>query len=474
MFMKTKHLNKFSAFTFKNGLAAKNRVVVPAMASQSATLSGHATEETVKHYSNLAKSGAGIIFVEYTFVHHSGRSEENQLGIDNDLQILGLSKIAKAIKDQGSIAGIQLTHAGGKTTRDLTNGFLMGPSNEAVPVKDQLMEIPDAMEMSEINLWKEAFLMSTKRAVHAGFNLIELHAAHGYGLNQWISPITNKREDHFGGALLNRIRLLSEIIQTIKLSFPELLLSVRIPGRDFLEEGISSEDAILIAKHLEFLGVDIINVSSGIGGWRRPRERLGEGYLVDEACAIQKNVNIPVIGVGGIETGNYIDQIMSTGDIAFAAVGRAILSDPEGWGVKNLLDKSFGIINRKNQGVTMKLKLNDIFIASTLFVILGIGQVNASNINEVCISRDGRTRVVIEQFGKENISGIEVFFDDELIKRDNQLFGPNYCHVQGVVFEGKLLSYGGCGPSDREKNKTVFDRKTGQSWNLNNFDCRYL
>ena len=329
--METKSITRASTFTFKNNLVAQNRIVIPAMASQTSSVTGHPTEKTIEHYARLADSHSGIVLAEYTYVHSSGRSEENQLGLDDDSKIPGLTKISEAIKARGSIAGIQLTHAGGKSTKELTGGALMGPSEVAVPVKDQLMEVPRAMSMEDINMWRESFLMAARRAVTAGFDLIELHAAHGYGLNQWISPLTNKRQDDFGGTPIKRLKLLSEIIISIKKEFPHILLSVRIPGKDFEEEGLSEEDALAIAQYLEDLGVDLINVSSGIGGWRRPKERQGEGYLIPEAQFIQRKILTPVIGVGGIESGEYIDEILGKKSVSFVAVGRAILSDPVAW-----------------------------------------------------------------------------------------------------------------------------------------------
>jgi NADPH2 dehydrogenase len=168
------------------------------------------------------------------------------------------------------------------------------------------MERPDAMSAEGIVLWKTTFLEAIRRAKTAGFDLVEFHAAHGYGLNQWLSPITNQRTDAYGGSLENNTRLLFEIIEDAKRIFPELLFAVRMPGQDFLEGGLQPSDSIWIARELEKRGLDIIDVSSGIGGWRRPRDRTGEGYLVAEAAILQSAVSIPVIGVGGIETGDFI------------------------------------------------------------------------------------------------------------------------------------------------------------------------
>ncbi len=297
------------------------------MASETASENGFVTEKTLEHYTNLKKAHVGLLMVEYSFVHSSGRSELNQLGINDDLQIPGLTKLAAIIKSSGAIAGIQLTHSGGKSETQFTGGVLHSPSGVVVPVKDTVLESPDVMTDEDIQDWKRWFLEAAGRAVKAGFDLVELHAAHGYGLNQWLSPITNKTNYRLG--------FLLDIVSTIRSVYPHLLLSVRMPGQDFIEGGLTSKDSLKIAKSLEAVGVDIINVSSGIGGWRRPRERNGEGYLVEEAAFIQKHVTVPVIGVGGIESGEYIDKVISEKKISLAAVGRAILKDPEGWACLN-------------------------------------------------------------------------------------------------------------------------------------------
>jgi len=306
----------------------KNRVVIPPMASETASESGVVTDKTIEHYSNLKKAHVGLIMVEYCFVHSSGRSELYQLGINDDSKIVGLSRIADIIKNSGAVAGIQFTHSGGKSERKYTGGILHSPSGIAVPVKDKILESPDVMTDEDISNWKRWFLEATGRAVKAGFDLVELHAAHGYGLNQWLSPLTNQSNYRLG--------FLLDIVSGIRSVYPHVLISVRMPGQDFIEGGLTPLDAKKIAISLEAIGVDIINVSSGIGGWRRPRERNGEGYLVEEASFIQKHLKIPVIGVGGIETGAYIDELIRNNKISLAAVGRAILKGPQQWREANL------------------------------------------------------------------------------------------------------------------------------------------
>lgn len=326
------HFN--SSLKLNSKITLKNRVIVPPMASQTADQMGYVTQNTIDHYVRLTKSNAAMVMVEYTYIHPSGRSEENQLGIDSDDHIKGLHILRERIEQQGTIAAIQLTHAGAKSNRNLTRGVLISPSGIAVPIKGEELEIPDKATQEEIDLLKNAFFAAAKRATSAGFKVIELHSAHGYGLNQWISPITNQRADRYGGHNNGRFLILLEIVKMIKEHLPQVVLSVRIPGMDHAPNGLTYQDTTNLATELELAGVDIINVSSGIGGWRRPGSRSGEGYLVEDAAIINRYVNIPVIGVGGIKSTEYINQSLTQSCFTLAAVGRAILNDPL-WGPRN-------------------------------------------------------------------------------------------------------------------------------------------
>lgn len=312
-------------YKFENGKIAKNRVVVPAMASQTSTEKGVATEHTVKHYAKLASSGAGIVFSEYAFVNSGGRAERNQLGLETDEHESAIIPIATAIHHAGALAGFQLAHAGGKSSTDLTLKPLQSPSGIPPPTKDNSLEAPVAMSLDDIENWKTSFINAAIRAHRAGFDIVELHAAHGYGLNQWISPITNRRSDCFGGSPDGRNRLLVEIVDSIHARIPNLLISVRIPGRDFVINGLELDETIKLAQQLIARGAALINVSSGLGGWRNPTPRAEQGYLVPEASQIQKHITAPVIAVGGIKTTQYISESIANGLFHFAAVGRAIL-----------------------------------------------------------------------------------------------------------------------------------------------------
>lgn len=334
--MKTQNINRFSCLQINEHFSLKNRVVIPPMASGTASSDGQVTRQTLQHYQRLSLAKSGLLIVEYTYVDLTGRSEAHQLGISDDRHIQGLSMLANLIKQSGSLAGIQLTHSGSKSDETLTNGNLMGPSAIAVPVKDRELQVPREMQTADIELWKFAFAAGIDRAVQAGFDLVEIHAAHGYGLNQWLSAITNHRQDTYGKTQAGRFQLLYEIIAAARQRHPHLLLSVRIPGQDFIENGLTVEDSLTLAKGLEKLGVNLIHVSSGIGGWRRPASRHGEGYLVAEAAIIQQNIQIPVIGVGGIFSGEYIDRGLKQNWFSLATVGRATLEDPSGWAEKQM------------------------------------------------------------------------------------------------------------------------------------------
>ncbi|UPQ89819.1 NADH:flavin oxidoreductase [Vibrio sinaloensis] len=297
------------------------------MASQTATTNGLATAKTIEHYRNLTKSGAGLVMVEYSFVHPSGRSEPNQLGAHSDECIEGMMAIANVIHNAGAKAGFQLTHCGGKAQLHICPN-LMGPSGITVPAYDRALPQPREMTTDDIQIWIDSFVQAAIRVEKAGFDFVELHCAHGYGLNQVLSPITNQREDQYGGSLENRVRMIVDIIKAIRLN-TRLEIMVRVPGQDLYPQGLSQDDMVKVCQHFVTSGISIIDVSSGIGGWNRPKDRRGEGYLVSEAEYLkQATLGVPIIGVGGIETADYIENALEQSYFDLAAVGRAILRDP--------------------------------------------------------------------------------------------------------------------------------------------------
>lgn len=327
-------MNRFSPYHFKRpGLWLKNRLVVPPMASQTAGADGVPSARSVEHYARLARSGAGLVWVEYTAVHPSGRGEPLQTMLADDACIEAFAQVAWTIRQAGVRAGLQLVHVGGKSTSELASfgghGDLQGPSAVAVPVKGRELETPRAMTERDLANWRDWFEQAADRAARAGFQWLELHAAHGYGLNQFLSPLTNRREDAYGGPIANRARLLLEIAARLRQRHPRRGLAVRLPGQDHLAGGLTREESAWVARELGRVGVDLIDVSSGLGGWRRTDLREDEGYLVEDAAFVRARSDMPVIGVGGVKTGAYMDQILSEGAVDLVAVGRAILEDPE-------------------------------------------------------------------------------------------------------------------------------------------------
>lgn len=316
-------------YSFRNGRIAPNRIVVPAMASQTADSSGRATPITLAHYQKLSASGAGIIFVEYSFVHQSGKAEPNQLGIASENHKQAAVSLARTIKSNGALAGFQIAHAGARTSSRITGSPLMSPSGIVVPTRNKEPEMPSIMSMEQILDWKKWFVDAALRAYAAGFDIVELHAAHGYGLGQWLSPITNRRTDGYGSQ--NRLRLLREIVCEIRQAAPDLLVSIRIPGNDFLDNGLDEREMQTFARELESAGADILNVSSGIGGWSKPAAEIDEGFLVPQAAAIQRQIKIPVIGVGGIKSLDFVNRGIERNAFQFAAIGRAILHGQWDW-----------------------------------------------------------------------------------------------------------------------------------------------
>lgn len=186
---------------------------------------------------------------------------------------------------------------------------------------------PAPMTDAELATLAGAFVDAARRAEAAGFAAIELHAAHGYFFNQWLSPLTNVRTDAHGGSMAARARLLLELIARLRAELgPATLLSLRFPGQDRLPGGLSLDETAWLAREVAARGVDVLDVSSGLGGWRRGRDQRGEGYLVADAAALRRAAGLPVIGVGGVESLDYAREALA--EVDFLAVGRAVLANP--------------------------------------------------------------------------------------------------------------------------------------------------
>ncbi len=308
-------------------LKLRNRIVMPPMATNKATIEGEVTEDHIKHYSERARD-IGLIITEHSYVDPSGRLQQRQLGVYDDKLIPGLSKLVKAVHRYRTPIAIQINHGGGRATSSVLGDQPVGPSSVQV-----FQEAPRELMIAEIDQLVEAFGRAAQRAVKAGFDAVEVHGAHGFLLNQFLSPLTNRRRDDYGGRLENRARFPLRVVERVRKEVGrDLPLLYRLGADDFREGGLSPEDGKAFAKTLVNAGVDAIDVSGGIGGSNPPGLR-GQGYLFPLAEGIKRVVKVPVVGVGGVTEAEFADTAVMEGRVDLVAVGRAMLADPE-WAAK--------------------------------------------------------------------------------------------------------------------------------------------
>ncbi|MBU3193052.1 NAD(P)/FAD-dependent oxidoreductase [Clostridium algidicarnis] len=317
-------------------LEIKNRIVMPAMGTSLATSTGEASDEMIRFYEERAKGGAGLIITEITRVdNETGVGTPNQLCANNLNQIPRLEKLSRAVHRYDSKIFLQLHHPGRQSHSNLIDGRqIVAPS---AVTSSAIGELPREMTTEEVEAMVKKFVTGAKIAQMGGIDGVELHGAHGYLLGQFLSPLTNLRTDKYGGDLMGRMRILTEIIMGIKsVCGPNFPISVRIDGDEFVDGGFKLDEAIKASKYLESIGIDAINVSAGTyesvntiiepisypQGWKR---HLAQG--------IKDNVKIPVIACDVIRKPDFAESLIQEGNVDFVAVGRQLLADPE-WGKK--------------------------------------------------------------------------------------------------------------------------------------------
>ena len=313
-----------------------NRIVVSPMCQYSSH-DGMSGDWHLVHLGSRAVGGAGLVFTEATAVSPEGRISPFDLGIWKDEHIEGLRRIVKFVRAQGSEIGIQLAHAGRKaSTREPWNGGglvkeseggwrVLGPSELAYNAHYGL---PVGMTVADIRKVVEDFALAAWRAMLAGFKVIELHAAHGYLLHQFLSPLSNRREDEYGGTFDARCRLLFEVVDAVRKTWPPgYPLFVRISATDWAEGGWSPEDAIRLAGLLKDRGVDVIDVSSG-GLTSNQQIPAGPGYQVDFSRQIRAATGILTAAVGMITDAVQAETVLVTGQADLVVMARQLLRDP--------------------------------------------------------------------------------------------------------------------------------------------------
>ena len=316
-----------------NGMKLKNRLVRSATWEGMCKSDGKPTEKLINYYRDLARGGVGLIITGYAFVRPEGKQLPGKMGIHTGNFADEMKKITGAVHDEGGRICIQLVHAGGQTTTDTAGRQPLAPS--AVNV-DQFDEFPAEVTKEEIQEIIEAFGKSARRAKEYGFDAVQLHGAHGYLINQFLSPLTNQRSDEYGGSVESRCRFLMEIYDKVRSAvgrdFPVL---IKLNGSDNVEGGLEISDAVVAAKLLDTAGIDAIEVSCGTpaSGDRTParkniKEPAQEAYNLPAARDIKQSVSCPVISVGGYRSYNVVQNVIRN-DVDYISLSRPLIREQD-------------------------------------------------------------------------------------------------------------------------------------------------
>ena len=308
----------FEPLTIRN-VTLKNRIAMSPMCMHSALPGGFVNDFHLVHYGARALGGAALVFLETTAVLPNGVIGPGDLGIWGDEHVLGLSRLVDVIHKMGGLAGCQIGHAG----RQLgVEGRSIAPS--AVPFTAE-SQVPEAVTVDEIKLIIEAFRSAARRAKDAGFDVLEVHTAHGYLLNEFLSPLANLRTDEYGGTHENRYRIVREVIDVVRSEWNGPLF-VRISSTDYVEGGNTPEDFLVYAAWMKEQGVDLVDCSSG--GMAMIKVDSYPNYQVPAAQLLRERLDIKTGAVGLIESGRQAEEIIRNGRADIVLVGREMLKDP--------------------------------------------------------------------------------------------------------------------------------------------------
>lgn len=305
----------------------KNRLVMPPMATAKSDEDGRISQDILDYYDEKSRGGyISLVIIEHSYVSQQGKANHNQISVAEDYLVEDLKKLADIIHGNGSKTVMQINHAGSETLREVIGMEPVGPS----PVKNPSRKdtaIPQELSKNDIERIIDDFKHAAVRVKNAGFDGVELHSAHGYLLNQFLSPITNKRTDEYGGGIEGRVKIHSEIIRAVRKAvgedFPILL---RFGATDHMEGGITTEDIKTAAGIFERAGVDMLDISGGMCRYTIPGVNE-PGYFSPQSEAIKEVVSIPVILTGGIKTADEAEAILREKKADLIGVGRAIYRD---------------------------------------------------------------------------------------------------------------------------------------------------
>jgi 2,4-dienoyl-CoA reductase-like NADH-dependent reductase (Old Yellow Enzyme family) len=329
------------------GVTLPNRIAISPMCQYSA-VDGMANDWHVAHLGRFAMGGAGLVFVEATAVEARGRITHGDTGLWHEAQIAPMARVAAIIRRCGAVPAMQLAHAGRKASiqRPWEGGGPLGPEQaaagetpwevvgpSALPV-DAGWLVPRALSAEDLAGLRDAWVEAARRALEAGFEVLEVHCAHGYLMHQFLSPLTNRRNDAYGGSLEGRCRFPLEVVSEVRAAWPEdRPLFVRISAVDDLEDGWTIDDSIAFARMLKAAGVDVVDCSSGglAGSAVAPKAvRIPRvpGFQVPYAEAVRRGADLPTMAVGLITGPAEAEAVLAEGRADIVAIGRTALDDP--------------------------------------------------------------------------------------------------------------------------------------------------
>jgi 2,4-dienoyl-CoA reductase-like NADH-dependent reductase (Old Yellow Enzyme family) len=326
----------------------RNRIVRSATWEGMCEEDGAPTERLIALYEGLAEGGVGLIITGYAYVRPEGKQTLGKMGIHDDSLVTGLENVPRRVHGRGGRIVTQLVHAGGQANRNFSGLPPVAPSAVSVPYYP---EIPKELTPEEISDIVAAFGRAAGRAKEAGFDGVQLHGAHGYLINQFLSPLTNRRTDAYGGPRRNRSRFLSEVLHAVRVTVGgEYPVWIKLNGDDFLPGGFSLEEACQVARTLEEGGIDAIEVSGGTAaslGKTPARTRIDapekEAYHRALAREIKARVRIPVGLVGGLRSPSVLEEILRAGEADFFSMARPLIREP-------------GLVNRWSSGDRSKAR----------------------------------------------------------------------------------------------------------------------
>ncbi len=316
-----------------NGLRLRNRVVRSATWEGMCEDDGRPTEKLARCYRDLAQGGVGLIITGYTFVRPDGKQLPGKMGIHSDAFAGEMKRLVETVHAAGGALCLQLVHAGGQTTTQSAGRQPLAPSAVSIP---QFPEVPAAMTGQDIEEVIAAFAAAARRARTWGFDAVQLHGAHGYLINQFLSPLANRRQDEYGGSLANRCRFLMEVYHAVRKEVgSDYPLLIKLNGADFIDGGLTVEDAAYAAAALDQAGVDAIEVSGGTpaSGEQGPvRVKIDtperEGYNLHLARKLKEAVQCPLISVGGFRSFDLAEKVLRAGEVDYISMARPFIREP--------------------------------------------------------------------------------------------------------------------------------------------------